>query len=103
MDHGGNTSSNQNSVVVTLSSLQSAGSLFHIEDSSGNTIVTFKPEKVYKSMVFSSSAFINGTYKAYVGGSSTGTETDGLYENGTYTSGSLFKEFTVSSAVTSVN
>ena len=103
MDHGGNTTSNQNSVVVTLSSTQSAGSLFHIEDSSGNTMVTFKSEKNYKSMVFSSAAFINGTYKIYLGGSSTGTETDGVYENGTYSSGSLFKEFTVSSAVTSVN
>jgi hypothetical protein len=103
MDHAGNTTSNQNSVVITLSSTQSAGSLFHIEDSSGNTLVTFKPEKNYKSIVFSSTAFVNGTYKIYLDGSSTGTETDGVYENGNYTSGTLYKEFTVSSVVTSVN
>jgi hypothetical protein len=103
MDHAGSTSSSQNSVLVKLNSTQSAGSLFHLEDSSGNTIVTFKPVKVYKSIVFSSSDLINGDYKIYLGGSSSGTEKDGVYENGNYSSGSLYGNFTVSSVVTTVN
>ncbi|SDW19745.1 protein of unknown function [Lutibacter oricola] len=103
MDEAGNNSSDQYSVLVKLSSTQSAGNLFHIEDSSGNNILTFEPEKNYKSIVFSTPELSTGSYKIYLGGSSTGTETDGVYQNGTYSSGTLYKSFTISSKSTTVN
>lgn len=103
MDEAGSSSSDQNSVLIKLTSTQSAGSLFHIENSSGEGVLTFAPEKAYKSIVFSSSEFSNGTYKIYLGGSTTGTETDGIYKEGTYSSGSLYKSFTVSSKLTTIN
>uniref|UniRef100_UPI00356474A9 carbohydrate-binding domain-containing protein n=1 Tax=Seonamhaeicola sp. TaxID=1912245 RepID=UPI00356474A9 len=103
MDEAGSSSSDQYSVLVKLSSTQSAGSLFHIQNSSGESILTFKPAKKYKSVVFSSSSLGTGTYNIYLGGSSTGTETNGLYENETYTPGTLYKSFTISSKTTTVN
>jgi len=58
----------------------------------------------YKSCVFSSPNLQSGTsYNLYNGGNSTGTVTDGLYQNGTYTPGTLTKTFTANSIVTSIN
>lgn len=103
MDEAGSSSSDQYSVLIKLTSSQSAENIFHIENSSGENILTFEPSKTYKSIVFSSSTLSTGTYKIYLGGSSTGTETDGLYENGTYSPGTLYKSFTISSKTTTVN
>lgn len=104
MEEIGSTSSTQYSVLVKLTSAQTAGNLFRIQNSAGEDVVTFKPQKNYKSIVFSSSSLSNGsTYSIYLGGSSTGTATDGLYSGGTYTAGSLYKSFTISSKATTVN
>ena len=98
------TRSTQNAVLVRLSSTQSAGNLVHIDDSTGKGILTYKPAKSYQSVVFSSPKLVKGsTYKVYTGGSSTGTLTDGLYQGGTYTYGTLSKSFTQSSVITQVN
>ncbi|WP_111707321.1 carbohydrate-binding domain-containing protein [Lutibacter citreus] len=103
MDEAGSSSSHQNSVLVKLSSAQLAGNLFHIENSSGENIMTFQPQKKYKSIVFSSPELSSGAYKIYLGGGHTGTETNGIYENGTYSPGTLYKSFTISNKVTTVN
>ncbi len=103
MDEAGSSSSDQYSVLVKLSTTQASGSLFHIQNSSQETILTFAPGKNYKSIVFSSPDLKTGTYDIYLGGSSTGTATDGVYENGTYTPGTLYESFTVSDKVTTVN
>ena len=41
-------------------------------------------------------------YTVYYGGSSTGTNSDGLYEGGAYTPGTEYTSFTVSSVVTAL-
>jgi len=45
---------------------------------------------------------MGSTYDVYYGGLSTGTVYDGLYEDGTYTPGTKYTSFTISSIVTNV-
>jgi hypothetical protein len=98
------SSSDQNSVLVNFSSTQSAGTLIHIEDQSGQDILTLSPAKSYDSVAFSSPDLaIVSTYNVYLGGSSSGTLLDGLYTDGTYSPGTKYKSFTISSTVTTVN
>jgi len=96
----GSTSS-QNSVLVNLDSSVSAGTLIHIEDEDGGSVVTFEPSKTWQSFLLSTASLESGeTYNVYAGGSATGTNTDGLYSGGTYNSGTSVGSFTISSAVT---
>ncbi len=97
------SSSTQNSVLIYLDSTQPAGTLFHIENSAGEDILTFVSTKTYQSIAFSSAELLLGeTYTLYVGGSSSGTSVDGLYQGGTYTAGNSQGSFTISSSVTTV-
>ncbi|WP_321491298.1 carbohydrate-binding domain-containing protein [uncultured Desulfobacter sp.] len=96
--------SGQPSVLLSWDQTSSAGTLFHIEDSAGNTLITFAPEHRYSSVLVSSSDLTNGTtYKVYTGGSDTGTELDGLYTGGTYSAGTLKTTFVSSGTVQTVN
>ena len=60
------------------------------------------PTKAFKSIVYSSPEIAPGSHSLYLGGSHTGTPTDGLYEGGTYTPGALEESFTISSIVTEI-
>lgn len=105
MIQGPSTSSSSYSLKLILTSALTAGTLFHIEDSSGNNVVTFKPARSYFYIVFSSPDLKNGsTYNIYTGGTSTGTEEGGLYTGGTYSGGTAYStsSFTVSSIVTTI-
>ncbi len=96
--------SSQYAVKITSSTAFSSSTLFHIQDASGNDILTFKPYRSAYYMIFSSPQLIsNGTYTIYTGGSSTGTYSDGLYTGGSYTPGTLKKSFTISGKVTTVS
>jgi len=101
-------SSTQNSVLVRFGGMgqggtQPAGTLVHIQDSAGEEVVTFAPSKAYQSIVVSSADLLMGSaYTVYLGGSSTGTVSDGLYTGGTYTPGTEYAGFTVNSPVTIV-
>ena len=95
------TTSTQNSINVFTS--VSANTILHIEDESGNELITFAPSKSVGSIVISSPNIKNGTtYNVYTGGESTGTATDGLYSEGSYSGGTKGDSFTVSSTVTNV-
>jgi hypothetical protein len=90
-------------VLVNFQTSYQAGTLIHIESSSGTNIVTFKASKLFQSVVVCTSSLSKGsTYNVYVGGSSTGTLKDGIYTGGTYTAGTLYKSFTASSVVSSI-
>ncbi|SHK43343.1 protein of unknown function [Desulfatibacillum alkenivorans DSM 16219] len=83
---------------------RSAGTLIHVQDTSGNAIFTFAPSKNYQSVCFSMPALSHGaSYDLYFEGSSTGATTDGLYEGGTYTPGTKYQTFTISNIVTNIN
>ena len=95
------TTSTQNSVLLNFYSTIPAGTLFHLESSDGQEIVSFAPVKNYQSVAFSSDKLLKGTtYNVYVDGSYSGTIKDGLYEDGTYSPGTKRGSFTISSVVT---
>ncbi len=97
-------SSEQYCILVNFNSIKDAGTLIHMESQSGEEILTFGPAKSYQSVAFSSSALVKGTsYNVYTGGSCSGTSTDGLYKDGTYAGGSLYKSFTISDTITIVD
>jgi hypothetical protein len=93
--------STQYSVLQILNSVQAAGTMVHIETTSGENVLTFVPAKAYQSVVFSSPELQEGeSYVIYTGGSSTGTAVDGLITDGDYTAGSQVANFTITSIVT---
>jgi len=95
------TDSSQYSVMQILNNMQAAGTLVHIETTSGEDVLTFLPTKEYQSVVFSSPELQNGeSYVVYTGGSSNGTPVDGLYTDGNYTPGTQAASFTITSIVT---
>lgn len=98
------SSSTQNSVLVTFNEYLTAGQLLNIQTGAGDAILTFAPEKNSGSIVFSSPDLIQGTaYSVYTGGTvEGGSESDGLYEGGTYSPGTIYTSFTPASTVTTV-
>jgi len=103
MTQAPNTASTQRTVLLKTTSQITAGTLFHLEDASGNNLVTFAPTRRYYSIIFSSSQLTQGvSYSIYTGGSSTGTVHNGLYTGGTYSGGTLRKTFTLTSMVQTV-
>jgi hypothetical protein len=97
------TASSQRSVVLKTNQTITGGTLFHIEDAGGTTLLTFAPSRNYSCLLFSAPALTAGTsYKVYTGGTCTGTLKDGLYTGGTYSGGTLKTTFTSSSVAQSV-
>ncbi len=97
-------SSSQYSILMNLRTTQQAGTMVHIQLNNCKEILSFTPIKKFQSVVFSSAELKKGsTYDVYFRGSSTGTVVDGLYQNGTYTPGTMFASFTISGIVTKVS
>ncbi|MBP2242164.1 hypothetical protein J2Z40_002737 [Cytobacillus eiseniae] len=93
--------STQNSLLMTYSETQKAGTIVHLGDNDGNTITTFSPKKDYQSVFISSPELTKDTsYILYSGGSSTESNSDGLYKTGNYQGGTKVVEFTLSESVT---
>jgi hypothetical protein len=96
--------STQNAMVMTYPETQAAGTLLHLEDSDGNTVATFAPEKDYQAVFISSPNLEKDKdYTLYSGGTSTGKEADGLYSDGDYTGGTKVVKITISDSVTWLN
>ncbi|HPI86857.1 MAG TPA: carbohydrate-binding domain-containing protein [Bacteroidales bacterium] len=104
MTQAPDNSSDQHCVKVMMNQGLSNSTLFHIQDASGNNLLTFQPARTYYSIVFSSSDLQTGqSYSIYTGGSCTGINVDGLYSGGVYSGGTFRKSFTVNSIITNVN
>lgn len=96
--------SSQRSISMTFSETQQAGTIVHLEDSEGNTIMTFAPSKNYQSVVISSPELKDGgVYTLYSGGTSAASVVNGLYADGEYTGGTKVVTFEISSSVTWLN
>jgi hypothetical protein len=96
-------SSTQYSILVKFNSTFQAGALFRIQANDGTEVVTFAPSKQYQTVAFSSPTLKKSTsYTIYCNGSYAGTLEDGLYTDGTYTAGSKYANFTITSMVTNV-
>jgi len=75
-------SSTQNTININLTS-QEANTIVNIQSESGENIITFAPSKTYQSVVVCSPNIkTNEKYSVYIGGSSSGNSTDGLYTDG---------------------
>jgi hypothetical protein len=93
--------STQYSIIMTYPQVQKGGTMVSLKDSSGNTIATYAPQKDYQTVVISSPELKkDSSYTLYSGGTSTGSETNGLYTNGEYKDGTKVVEFTISTSVT---
>mgnify|MGYP005849164679 CR=1 FL=1 len=101
MAQGPTAASTQYSVLVNLNSQQTPR-LICLRKASGEVVFTFSATKRFQSIVFSSPQLATGSYDLYLGGSSTGTAIDGLYTGGTYTPGTKYTTFTISSIVTTI-
>jgi hypothetical protein len=102
MAQGPTNSSTQYSVLINFRSPQTANKLVNIQTASGETVLTFRPTKQYQSIAFSSPELAKGSYNVYLGGTSTGTITYGMYEDGIYTPGTQYTDFTISAIATIV-
>ena len=97
------TSSSQNSILANLTSMIPTGTLINLQNSAGENILTFAPAKAVQSIAYSSASLVTGEqYTLSVGGSSTGTMTDGLYDGGSYSGGETVATFTISDVVTMI-
>ena len=75
----------QETIVMTTASSHEGGTLVTICDADGNEIFSYEPSKSWNSFIVSSSVFESGqTYTAYIGGTSTATNENGLYEPSGY-------------------
>ena len=103
MTEGPSPTSTQYSVLLRTNLSISAGTIFHIENASGNSLLTFAPLRRYYSIIFSAPALSSGTtYRVYTGGSSTGTQVNGLYTGGIYSGGTLRTTFTLTNMAQTV-
>jgi hypothetical protein len=97
------TASSQPVLSITFSGTVSAGTLVHLANKDGEGLLTFAPLKNMQHLVISSPELsIGNSLKLYKGGSSTGSQLQGFYSGGTYTQGTLYKEWTINSTVTNV-
>lgn len=103
MSMGLSETSAQNSLLLNFEQVFPAGTAIHIEDISGNAILTFIPEKDFQSIVFSAPQLeTGGEYTVSMGGETTGEIIDGLATSAGYTGGSEYTSFTVNSILTTI-
>jgi len=100
MAQGPTAASTQYSILINLNAMQTPR-LIHLNTTSGE-VFTFMPTKRFQSIVYCSPQLAPGPHDLFLGGSSTGTPTDGLYEGGTYTPGTRSNTFTISGIVTTI-
>ena len=92
-----------NTLNITLNNYMNANTIIHIEDESGNNILTYAPEKKYQSVVVCSESLKTGsTYSIYTGGEASGTNTNGLYDNPSYIAGTKYTDATINSLTTNI-
>ncbi len=98
------TGTTQYAVLWGFSSTVQAGTLIHLQASDGTPLLTLRTSKAVQSVLYASDGLGPGSYSVYTGGTySGGTEKDGILSGGTYTPGSLFRNFTITSVVTRIN
>ena len=97
------TDSKQYSICFNLSDKISSGTLITLVNDKDEVITSFEAKEDFKTLIISSDALENGTYYLLTGGKNTGDSTKGIYTKSNYTSGTKYKEITISNKVTKVN
>lgn len=90
-------------ISVSCKTAAPLNSLFSIVDAAGNVVFSYKPERQYYSMIFSTPALkLNQQYKLYIGGTNSAKSNNGFYNAGTLTGATLKTTFTISTITTHV-
>jgi len=94
--------STQPSFGIYFDSMQKAGTIISLQDSSGNVVVTYQPNKDFQHLTISSANLkIGETYTLISGTQANGTAKNGLYEEGII-NGIELGSLTLSDTVTNV-
>ena len=103
MDSNKSNSGSGNLLKIYTGGL-TAGKLLNVQDSSGNSIITFAPAQNSSVIEFGSSSLLSGnTYNVYIGGSTTSTSVNnGIFSGGNYTAGTLLGSITINSTTSTV-
>lgn len=97
------SSSSQASVMITFSSMQSAGTLISILDGN-DALLSYAPDISFNCIVISTPSMIQGsTYTLASGGTVSGDVTGNAYLNGFVSDASALCEFSLSSTVLSIS
>lgn len=104
MAQAASDTSTQYGVMMTFPQAQQAGTIVSLQSADGRSIATFAPTKSYQSVYVSSPELKKGgRYTLYSGGTSTGTATNGLYEDGSVQGGTKIASFDIAHTVTWLN
>ena len=94
------TPSNDGLNFISYTANVSKGEPVTITDTDGNVVISYVSAKSYSNIVICSELLAKGSsYQLYVGGSISGSSTDGLYTSeAALTNGTLIAEFTIDEA-----
>ncbi len=96
------TISNSSTINCLAINTSSTNEIISVQDTNGANIMTFKPAKIYQSVVIATSLLkSNKTYNVYLGGENTGTAKDGLYTSATK-NGTLLGSVTINNIITTI-
>ncbi|WP_194287393.1 carbohydrate-binding domain-containing protein [Gracilibacillus oryzae] len=104
MAEGVSDTSAQATMMMTFSEMQEAGTSVYVKDSNGEEVIAITPEKEFQTIVISSPLLKQGeNYSLSSGGTLTGENSNGLYENAAYEGGTVNVDFTMENMMTYVN
>ncbi len=96
-------SSSQASVYMNLNYTIQNNEIIHVESSNGETIFNFTPSKEIQNIVFSTPDLLTGeTYHIYVGGQISGTSSNSLFSDVSYSGGSEYTSFSITDVITQI-
>ncbi len=95
--------SSQPSVLIAFESAQQAGTLVSLQNESGLNVLAYAPSKPFQTLLLSSPELkTGGAYSVLLGGSSTGTQQDGLYLGGSTSGADTYAALTLTGTVTTL-
>ena len=96
------TESKVNSVMIGLESTMNAGDVFSVQNSEGESVITFSPAKSYNNIVLCTAMLeLDKEYTISIGGNVEGNIIDGVC-SGAYTGGTIYETFTISETILTV-
>lgn len=91
----------QNTIVAAFSQSNNNSTPICIKDSENNVIISYKPSKIYSSVVISTPDLLSGSkYSIYYGGSISGNSDNSYALDRNYSGGELLETITISDTVT---
>ncbi|WP_086444438.1 carbohydrate-binding domain-containing protein [Candidatus Enterococcus lemimoniae] len=96
--------STQASLSLYFDETQKAGTVVHLENAAGDSIISLAPDKDFSHITISSPNLkVGETITLFTGGKESGTAKNGLYSNSNYTNGTELAKITLDSILTSID